>query len=357
MRRLSALAILAGLALPQAGLTQDVSHVDRATLGCAGGVTTCSGQTLRPEEIRFVLGLPDEAAARAQYVALYGDPARPQPDVGFGRYRTVAQAFDYVYSAQTCAGQHEPHTAGGEVEKVIARGPQGGIVMGDGQPLYRYEVTPTEFMLLFDLCGPFPEERGGLPVYDWVGEVSHVFSADGPDAIGESSTIFWMAGDRMVGLMAGEHAIVPRAMGGREDWLVTLYERFAAEDGSPVTPRTPVVTRGGGDGGAGGAAPGGPDPADLPPLPVPFDQIETAQRDPGSACQTLANVLVALEAMGATDHAALIRAEASREQQNPARCEDILQILREADAAAGNDPQAGMTPPFLHQLFGPVARP
>ncbi len=359
LQTMLASVMIAGLALlPQGARGQDVSDVDRATLGCAAGITTCSGQALRPDEIRLVLGLSDEAEARDHYVALYGDPARAQPDVGFGTYRAVAESSDTILYPATCGGQHEPEVAMGEM--IVTRSPQGGVLWG-GAPLYRYPVTPAEFMMANGFCGPLLQHEG-LRALDWVGPVTHVFSGDPPGEFGETSGLVILGADRAALLFASAHAALPGV--AHEDWRVTLYERIAAEDGSPVTPRPPRVSTGGGGGAGGGSAieppPDQPrfvDPADLPPLPVPFADLETAHRDPGSACQTLRNLMPVLRAMGMTDHVDLIFPVAGSIPQSPETCADLLRRLREADAAARADPQASTTPPFLHQLFGPVARP
>jgi hypothetical protein len=301
----AALIVTLATALPVAA--QSV----QSALACAGGVGPCSGQVLTPEEIRLVLGFDSEADARVHYLARYGAEGQGLA-ADLGRYREIAVSYDMIYDRASCRGTSSPEPAGREV--VLSRAADGGILW-QRTLLYRQIVSPSEVLLIFGHCGPLLR-HDGLAALDWVGAAEVVHSDDSPLSFDGASGFMVMGADRIVQVFAADVAVV----GGREGWIVSLWERITDDGGAPVPRRDrPSATP------PGGAEPlGGVPPA---PQPMSVTGILDAMANAADPCAALDLTLAALDLVGETDLAAAARDTLAQGPAEPPRCLRILDGL------------------------------
>lgn len=315
------------------------ADVARDGLACAAGLSGCDGLAVTAEEALLVLGFDTQEDARFHYVALYGHGGQGRPDADLGGYHEVARFYDVIYNRSSCGGNSRAEPPG--LEQVLSLG-EGDVLTWAQRPLFHYSVTASETFLTFGHCGPLAQLDGRAAV-DWAGPVTHIRSDEGPDAFGAHSGFLIVGQDRIVSFIAADHAAIPIEAGGREAWFVSFWQRIAAEDGSSVVPRPPVVNAGGtvtgttGTTGATGSS--GSEPPTLPPLPVPFAEIEAANRDPASVCTTLQQVIAALRSLGAVEMPAWAEAQLAAAPVGADRCADLLALLRSADATARDTAQ------------------
>jgi hypothetical protein len=302
---------------------------DRAALGCAAGVLPCRGQVLTAAEIRFVLDIGTEADARILWESRFGDG----DGLTLGTYRPVAWSHDLPRPALGCRGQRIAATPG--PDRVLSRD-AGGVLRVMGRvALYRYPTTPADFLTLTDQCPPMLTHQG-LPALDWAVEGAvAIWSDDPPDAFGPGSGFRVLGPDRMTEMV----------WAGPSEWVVTLLERVADEQGRPVRPRI--------DRGRAGP-PNGVRPMP-PPLPLP-QILARFPADPGQPCASVLRLIAALEVAGLVpDLVAAARAALGPGPADPVRCARVEQDLRGQAAA-----QAGPVPvavPFLWGLTGDPAPP
>lgn len=346
MRKL-ALALTA-LCLQSPAAQADVA---RDGLACAAGLSRCEGLAVTADEALLVLGFATQEDARFHYEALYGHGGQGRPVADLGRYQEVARFYDQVRNRTTCGGNSRAEAAG--AERVLSLGAD-GVLAWDQLALFHYDLTPSQAFLTLGLCGPLARLAGQTAI-DWAGPTAQIRSGDAPGNMGEQSSFFVIGQDRIVTIGAAHHAVFALGAGGDESWFVSFWQRISAEDGSPVAPRPPVVTSGGGGPGGGGST--SAEPPVLPPLPVPFVEIEAANRDPASACTTLQQVIAALRTMGAVEMLAWAEAQLATAPAGVDRCADILALLRGADATARDAAQlsAATRPGFLG--FAPTPAP
>ncbi|PWK59096.1 hypothetical protein [Roseicyclus mahoneyensis] len=346
--RIAALALVA-LCLLSPAAQADAS---RDGLACAAGLSRCEGLAVTAEEALLVLGFATQEDARFHYDALYGHGGEVRPIADLGRYEEVARLYDVIYDRSNCRGNSSVEPIG--LERVLSLG-EGDVLTWGQRQLFHYGMTATDVFLTFGHCGPLAR-LDGLAAVDWAGPVDHIRSGEAPEAFGAHSGFLVIGQDRIVSLVAADHAVIPVDAGGREAWSVTFWQRIAAEDGSAVTPRPRVVTPGGGGMGggstpagaeAGGTGTSGPAPQGLPPLPVPFSEIEEVNRSSVSACLTLANVIVGMRPFGTIEILVLAEAKLRAGPMADEQCEQVLTYLREAyDLEQGTAPPPGSTRPF-----------
>ncbi|MFN4160266.1 MAG: hypothetical protein ACK4GO_18035 [Gemmobacter sp.] len=295
---------------------------ERAGYGCAATVLACPPH-LTPAEAQIILGIKDDAEARVYWTARFGAPGGKSATVTPGTYRSVAAMRQIIYVRQTCRPQTAPHSPGPSHDLAVT---EGGLTL-NGRPLFRYDLTESDFLLITGLCG-HGAQHDGRSVAQWLGPDVIFASDDAPEAVGETSGYWLIAPNgRMAAILAGQHSAVPVSAGGTaEEWIVTLYEDATGGRGGTVTvggtanrfPGHASPT------GGGGILPGQPQPPPDPPPPLTPLQVADRFWQPADPCNSLRRIADGLDLIG---RAALLP-ERPAPGDSPRRCIALYDDLR-----------------------------